>query len=117
MTTEKDTDSTPGYGQPVNNCPKRMAMKGINEQKLTALQRWAQWSIDEYGRDLRFGGEPHCPQESFDLIDLIKEYRALVKEKETLAAHNQYCEALIAKLRGDKQNPQGPIGRLLGGRV
>ncbi|QIM48955.1 hypothetical protein G9Q38_07060 [Pusillimonas sp. DMV24BSW_D] len=92
MTTDKDTDSTPGYGQPVNNCPapKRFGL-----------------GTKFYSNGISVPEIVEKPDGDYVLLD---DYDLVVK-------HNQYLEALIAKLRGDKQSPQGPSSRLLGGRL
>jgi|TARA_A100001391_G_scaffold205410_1_gene205940 hypothetical protein len=88
MTTDKHCDSTPGYGQTVNNYPKRYTL-----------------------------GSKHYWHEVVPcMIEHPEGKYVLFAEYQKLAAHNQYCEALIAKLRGDKQSPQGPSSRLFGGR-
>ena len=88
MTTEKDTDVTPGYGQPVNNCPKRyeLGSRRYNNEVVPCM-------IEH-------------PEGKYVLFD---EYEAMLKI-------NHLQDLLMRKLRDEKQSPQGPSSRLFGGR-
>ena len=74
MTTDKDTDYTPGYGQPINNCPavKRYGLQVVCRPRHLPMPEIVEKPKGEYVR--------------------LKDYDLVVK-------HNQYLEALLQKER------------------
>lgn len=65
----------------------------MTEAQLQRLSQWAQSALDDYNADAATG-EPEYPQMAADVLELVREYRALV-------AHNNMLVARLRLSRGE----------------
>lgn len=71
----------------------------LEQHQLDAIRNWAQSALDDYYQGIVDGGEPHYPRQAQYVVELVKDYEAVL-------AHNRLQAALLNKFRiteGEKE--------------